>query len=431
MFSRIATSAPVTLVRPGKSPNAARLVTAVAPDDREADHRERREPTDRLPDHAGALEVGHPPLLVERVLGVPDDLEAGPQERGEADHEEDSVHLHAVDVGLDLGADHGEPADEPVDDLVANGGLVLQEEAQDRHERDQQREHRDEPVVGEQRGILLAAVVAVLGADRDEEPGHGALLLPRVELLDEPRHRARSHARVTVRSVAMCGRFVAATPPDQLARYFGAGLAETLLPENYNVAPTTDIYAVVDGPNGRELAVFHWGLVPVWAKDIKIGNRMINARAETVATSNAFKHALKKKRCIIPVDGFYEWKATPGEKRKQPYFIHRLDGEPLAFAGLWETWRGADRQAEQTLYSSTIITTSANETMQPIHDRMPVILPASKWDEWLDPKNDDIASLQGLLIPAPAHLLTMHPVSTDVNKVSNKGPHLIDPTAPD
>jgi putative SOS response-associated peptidase YedK len=141
--------------------------------------------------------------------------------------------------------------------------------------------------------------------------------------------------------------------------------------------------------------------------------------------------SLKKKRCIIPVDGFYEWKATPGEKRKQPYFIHRLDGEPLAFAGLWETWRGADRQAEQTLYSSTIITTSANETMQPIHDRMPVILPASKWDEWLDPKNDDIASLQGLLIPAPAHLLTMHPVSTDVNKVSNKGPHLIDPAAPE
>ncbi len=228
----------------------------------------------------------------------------------------------------------------------------------------------------------------------------------------------------------MCGRFVAATPPDQLARYFGAGLAETLLPENYNVAPTTDIYAVVDGPNGRELAVFHWGLVPVWAKDIKIGNRMINARAETVATSNAFKHALKKKRCIIPVDGFYEWKATPGEKRKQPYFIHRLDGEPLAFVGLWETWRGPDRQAEQTLYSSTIITTTANETMSPIHDRMPVILPASKWDEWLDPKNDDIASLQGLLVPAPGHLLTMHPVSTDVNNVRNKGSHLIDPADP-
>ncbi len=118
------------------------------------------------------------------------------------------------------------------------------------------------------------------------------------------------------------------------------GSPRRVLPENYNVAPTTDIYAVVDGPNGRELAVFHWGLVPVWAKDIKIGNRMINARSETVATSNAFKHALKKKRCIIPVDGFYEWKATPGEKRKQPYFIHRLDGEPLAFAGLWETWRG-------------------------------------------------------------------------------------------
>ncbi len=239
------------------------------------------------------------------------------------------------------------------------------------------------------------------------------------------------------RSLLMCGRFVSASPPDQIAAYFGAGLSETLLPANFNVAPTADVYAVVDTADGPMLGVFHWGLVPVWAKDIKIGNKMINARAETLAEKSAFKTIFRKHRCIVPADGFFEWKAgpptvtptgKPGKPVKQPMYIHRLDGEPLAFAGLWSTWK--DPSAEPgagRLHSATIITTSANGTMAPIHDRMPVILPASRWAEWLDPDNDDIEALSRLLVPAPDSLLTVHPVSTEVNNARNGGPQLIDP----
>lgn len=238
----------------------------------------------------------------------------------------------------------------------------------------------------------------------------------------------------------MCGRFVAATPPDELAAYFGATLAETFAeggeppPPNYNVAPTSDIYAVVDTPRGRELTVFHWGLVPVWAKDTKIGSKMINARAETLLEKRSFTPAFKQRRCIVPLDGFFEWKAPAGDaagsKVKQPYFIHRLDGEPLAVAGLWERWRDKATPAGDeplTLHSATLITVGANATMAPIHDRMPALLPASSWSQWLDPSNHDLVSLGELLVPAPNDLLTMHPVSTAVGNVRNKGPELIDP----
>lgn len=232
----------------------------------------------------------------------------------------------------------------------------------------------------------------------------------------------------------MCGRFVSKTPPEEMAAYFGAAVATDPLPDNYNVAPTNDIYAVVDTPQGRQLQVFHWGLVPVWAKEQKIGQKMINARAETLAEKAAFKNVFRKYRCIIPADGFYEWKTVPGllnksgKPAKQPMFIHRLDGEPLAFAGLWSAWRDPSQPDDAPrLHSATIVTTSANHDMEPVHDRMPVLLPASKWAEWLDPANNDIASLSRLLVPAPDGLLTMHPVSTDVNNVRNKGEHLVDP----
>jgi putative SOS response-associated peptidase YedK len=231
----------------------------------------------------------------------------------------------------------------------------------------------------------------------------------------------------------MCGRFVSASSPDQIAAYFGATMSESLLAPNYNVAPTNDIYAVVEGPDRqRHLEAFHWGLVPVWAKDIKTGLKMINARSETIATSGAFKHAFRKKRCIIPADGFYEWQARPDRKRKQPYFIHRVDGDPLAFAGLWETWRDKSAGPDAPwLHSCTIITTSANDTMAPVHDRMPVILPPSAWSEWLEPANQDLTSLGTLLVPAPNALLTMYPVSTDVNNVRAKDAHLVDEIDPD
>ena len=229
----------------------------------------------------------------------------------------------------------------------------------------------------------------------------------------------------------MCGRFVSSSPPDQLAKYFDVeALGESLLDPNYNVAPTNDVYAVLESGGVRRMEPLHWGLVPFWAKELKIGNRMINARSETAATKNAFRSAFKKRRCIVPADGFFEWQKIEGSKTKQPYYIHRRDEEPLAFAGLWEVWRGPDRDWDEPVTSCTILTTSANETMEKIHDRMPVILPPSAYDQWLDRDDDDVETLGKLLIPAPPSLLTMHTVATDVNKVQNKGPELIEHVDP-
>lgn len=226
----------------------------------------------------------------------------------------------------------------------------------------------------------------------------------------------------------MCGRFVSATPPDQIAQYFGVEeVSETLIEPNYNVAPSTDVYTVLETREGvRRLEPVHWGLVPFWAKELKVGNRMINARCETLAEKNAYKRAFAKRRCIIPVDGFYEWQKRPGHKTKQPYYIERADGEPLAFAGLWEIWRGPSGD-DEPFPSVTIITGPANEKMAAIHDRMPIVLPPSTWDTWLDRDVDDLDRLGGFLVPAPAELITLRPVSTEVNNVRNRGPHLTDP----
>jgi putative SOS response-associated peptidase YedK len=241
----------------------------------------------------------------------------------------------------------------------------------------------------------------------------------------------------------VCGRFTSTAPPEELAKYFGAAPPETMLPENYNVAPSQDIYAVVDhervsteaGPaSDRRLETFHWGLVPMWAKDEKVGYKMINARAETITTKNAYRSAFKRRRCLIPADGFYEWKVVgkdeKGRPKKQPYYIHRPDDEPLAMAGVWERWRGPDRDREEALHSTAVVTTSANTFMSDIHDRMPVFLPPAVWDEWLDPGNDDVDSLKQLLVPAPEELLTAHPVDPKVGNVRNKGPELVEPYSP-
>lgn len=248
----------------------------------------------------------------------------------------------------------------------------------------------------------------------------------------------------------MCGRFVSSNTPDRIASYFGASFdgasfdgnaasdgepdraAIQPLGENYNVAPTNDIYAVVADRNAEPtLRTFRWGLVPSWAKDLKIGSKMINARAETLAEKPAFKPLFRSKRVIVPMDGFYEWKIVPGQKTKQPYFIHRRDDEPLAVAGLWAVWRDKAAGPDAPwLHTCTVITTAANATMAAVHDRMPVLLAPQAWQQWLDPDNHDLEVLAALLVPAPDELLVMHPVSTAVNSVRNKGAELIECVVP-
>lgn len=229
----------------------------------------------------------------------------------------------------------------------------------------------------------------------------------------------------------MCGRFVSTQSPQQLAEFFGATVDTDPLAPSYNVAPTNDIYAVVAGAEGEPVVrSFHWGLVPVWAKDISVGSRMINARAETLAEKRSFATLFKSKRLIVPMDGFYEWQAVPGQKAKQPLFIHRPDREPLAAAGLWSVWRDKALGPDAPwLHSCTIITTSANATMAPVHDRMPALLTSDEWQAWLDPDQHDIDALARLLRPAPDDLLVLDRVSTAVNHVRNKGPELIEPIA--
>ena len=237
----------------------------------------------------------------------------------------------------------------------------------------------------------------------------------------------------------MCGRFVSASSPERIAAYFGAAFDGETLGENYNVAPTNDIYAVVAGPDGApRLEVFHWGLIPVWAKERKLGQKMINARAESLASKPAYKGVFKKHRCLIPMDGFYEWKAgapggpltKSGKPAKQPMYVQRLDGEPLAVAGLWSAWKDPSAPGSEWLHSATVVTTSANAAMAEIHDRMPVILPRSAWSTWLDADNQDIETLSGLLIPAPDDILKIQAVGTAVNDVRNRGPELVAPVDP-
>lgn len=244
----------------------------------------------------------------------------------------------------------------------------------------------------------------------------------------------------------MCGRYVSATPPDQLSQYFRAELMVEPAGDgddeqtthhragNYNVAPTQEVYVVYENVGSRRLDRFRWGLVPFWAKDPQIGSKMINARAETIHEKNSFKGPFAKKRCILPADGFYEWKKVEGQKRKQPMYLTSIDGAPFAFAGVWDVWKDAnnldDAGEPLELYSCTIITGEPNEKVAEVHDRMPVILPPDAWDTWLDRDNSDIDSLRSFLVPAPAELIRLHPVSTDVNNVGNNRPSLIEKTEP-
>jgi putative SOS response-associated peptidase YedK len=270
----------------------------------------------------------------------------------------------------------------------------------------------------------------------------------------------------------MCGRYASARKRIELLEEFRIErdrVPEPLEPD-YNVAPTKRVYAVMtrdarpseaagaaepgeddtadtggepvaDGV-ARELRVVRWGLVPFWAKDPSIGSRMINARAETVQSKPAFRQAFKRRRCLLPADGYYEWQRldgqggtdSPGGKvAKQPYFITRRDGGPLAFAGLYELWRDRelpDDHERAWLWTATVITTSAPDELGQIHDRMPMVIEPERWADWLDPEVGDPADLAALLAPAAASGLISYPVSTTVNSVRHNGPELLERIEP-
>jgi putative SOS response-associated peptidase YedK len=220
----------------------------------------------------------------------------------------------------------------------------------------------------------------------------------------------------------MCGRFSLTSSSAVIAEIFHALNVPELLPARYNIAPSQDIAAVRQGASEREFAWLRWGLIPPWAKDKKLAP--INAMAETAATKPMFRSAFKRRRCLIPADGWYEWQATGGT-HKRPYFFGAKDGKPLALAGLWESWE----HEGESLETCAILTTDANEVAAPVHNRMPVILPAEAHADWLDPANQDAASLQDLLRPFPADLLFARRVSTYVNNVKNQGPQCVEPVA--
>ncbi|MCW5751296.1 MAG: SOS response-associated peptidase [Alphaproteobacteria bacterium] len=211
----------------------------------------------------------------------------------------------------------------------------------------------------------------------------------------------------------MCGRYSITTPVEALARLFWFPERPNLAPR-YNMAPTQIAPVVRESEDGRHLALLRWGLVPFWAKDAGIGARLINARAETLSEKPAFRDAFRKRRCILPADGFYEWQAAEGGKR--PHLIRRRDGRPLAFAGLWESWRGGG--GAEPLETFTIVTTDANETLRPIHERMPAILEEADFSLWLA-ATSDAARLRALLRPAGKDILEAIEVSTRVNNVRN------------
>ena len=221
----------------------------------------------------------------------------------------------------------------------------------------------------------------------------------------------------------MCGRYTLSTPAGDLAQKFGVVGGTPSLQPRYNVAPTQEVAAVLAGGGGRRLELLRWGLIPSWAKDPEIGNRMINARAETVAEKPSFRKAFRQRRCLIPADGFYEWQKT--NNGKQPFYIRMKDGSPFAFAGLWESWHADDEDVR----SCAIITTGANEVVGEVHGRMPVILAPEDHDLWLDPDFDETDPLASLLKPYPPDAMEAYPVSRFVNSPRNDDERCVEPVA--
>ncbi|WP_131785453.1 SOS response-associated peptidase [Protofrankia symbiont of Coriaria ruscifolia] len=229
----------------------------------------------------------------------------------------------------------------------------------------------------------------------------------------------------------MCGRYANAMGGQQLAESFSARDETGGTQPNFNVAPTASAPVVVI-PSGQpapapRLRLARWGLVPSWANDVTIGNRMINARAETVAIKPAFRAALRARRCLVPITGYYEWHRVEGVRRAQPYLVRPADSEFGALAGLYELWRCP---SGDMLATFTIITTTAPAGLEFLHPRSPVVIPPAAWSHWLDPGLDDPATLTSMLGPAPAGVLRAYPVSSQVGNVRNNGPHLLEPVTP-
>ncbi len=224
----------------------------------------------------------------------------------------------------------------------------------------------------------------------------------------------------------MCGRYTLIRLSDLQLKFPWIAPPDDAIPR-YNIAPTQPILAATnDAVGGRfRFDYLLWGLIPSWAKDPSIGNRMINARAETLPEKPAFRNALRRRRCLIPADGFYEWRKEP-DGTKTPMYIQMKSGEPFAFAGLWEEWHDQSGAGSQ-VRSCTVITTTPNELMAPLHDRMPVIVPESRQRDWLDPRERSAEELADILAPYPAEEMTAHPVSKTVNNARNEVPQCIEP----
>jgi len=223
----------------------------------------------------------------------------------------------------------------------------------------------------------------------------------------------------------MCGRFTLTVDPGEAQEVFSRFSFPEKFAPRYNIAPTQPVLVI---PNDDQNAAdfFVWGLIPMWAKDPAIGNRLINARGETLAEKPAFRGSLKYKRCLILADGFYEWKGAPGRKTKTPFFIHMKDRKPFAFAGLWDSWNAPDGSLVK---SCTIITTMPNELTAIIHNRMPVILHPREYAQWLDPQPQTPDQLKPLIKPFPAEFMNAYPVSQLVNTPANDTPELVLPVS--
>ena len=230
----------------------------------------------------------------------------------------------------------------------------------------------------------------------------------------------------------MCGRFTLASDTETMSQTFLDFAMPINLSPRYNISPTQDVAVIANTPTDTEIhpemgqvEFFHWGLIPSWAKDPKIGNRMINARSETLAEKPSFRSAYKRRRCIILADGYYEWKQVPGDRRKQPVYIRLQSQKPFALAGLWEVWQAEGM--DKPIRSCTIITCPPNALLEKIHHRMPVILPQDAYAEWLSPDERSTDSLQPLLVPYSGEEMEAYPVSTFVNRPTNDSLECIAP----